>query len=484
VRLTRKLVFALVAGIVLVMAAGAALQLRREIALFEDDMARDEEAMGRVLQVALERVANDGGPEAAVAAVDLMRESETRVGLRWVWLDQPDPSGRVPTDLRDRLATTDAVHVVRDDGAGDERQFTYVPVRVPGNRPAVVELSEPLRFQRNFLRRTELQVLGTLAVLIVLGAAGAMWIGVILIGRPLRQLTEQARRIGTGDLSRRITLRQRDEIGTLARELNATCERLSMANERVRAETEARIAALEQLRHADRLKTVGQLASAMAHELGTPLNVVGGRAKLIASGDLTPGEIDENAQIIAGQADRMAGIIRQLLDFARRRDLKRATGDLREVVRRTVEMLAVLARTRRVTVSLDAPDFPVPVATDAGQLQQALANVLVNGIQAMPSGGRLRVGIERDAADRGPAGYRIVVEDEGVGIAPEHVPHLFEPFFTTKGVGEGTGLGLAVAYGIVAEHGGRIDVTSKPGRGSRFEIVLPAEPSIAEKEAV
>jgi signal transduction histidine kinase len=413
-----------------------------------------------------------------------MRASEGRVGLRWVWLDVPDPTGRVPGDLRDRLGSTDAVHIVRDDGAGDERQFTYVALRVPGERSAALELSEPLRFQRSFLRRTELQVLGTLAILIVLGAGVAIWIGVILIGRPLRQLTEQARRIGTGDLSRRIAISQRDEIGTLARELNATCDRLALANERVRAETEARLAALEQLRHADRLKTVGQLASAMAHELGTPLNVVGGRAKLIASGGLTPGEIDENAQIIAGQADRMTGIIRQLLDFARRRDLKRTTGDLRDLVRRTLEMLAVLARTRRVTVSVDLPDEPALVATDPGQLQQAIANVVVNGIQAMPGGGCLRVGVARDASAPDPDAYRITVEDEGVGIAPEHVPHLFEPFFTTKGVGEGTGLGLAVAYGIVAEHGGRIDVTSKPGRGSRFDIVLPVWSAGSQAEAV
>src|SRR5262249_16859592 len=137
----------------------------------------------------------------------------------------------------------------------------------------------------------------------------------------------------------------------------------------------------------------------------------------------------------------------------------------------------VFARTRKVALVPNVPDDPVPVSADRAQLQQALANVIVNGIQAMPRGGTLhmRGGSSReDHRLQQPAAVGSV-EGEGVGIAPDDVPHRCEPFFTTKGVGEGTGLGLAVTYGIVTEHGGRIDVSSTLGHGSRFDILLPID---------
>src|SRR5262249_38706697 len=149
-----------------VMATDAGLQLRREIALFEDDMARDEEAMGRVLQVAVERIAATGGGEAAADGVARMRGSQTRVGLRWSWLDRPEAAQALTAALRAAVQAGEVAHVVHEDANRDERQFTYVPIQLPGDRNAVLELSEPLSTQRSFLRRTELQILGTLVILI------------------------------------------------------------------------------------------------------------------------------------------------------------------------------------------------------------------------------------------------------------------------------------------------------------------------------
>ena len=482
-KLTRKLILALVVTIFVVMGIDAALQLRREVTLFESDMAHDERAMGQALRVALEAAATEAGVDHARALLERIRQSESRVNLRWISLDRPGDMAALTPGAREHLLQGDEAHVVRTDEVGNEHQSTYMPIVVGGTRVAAIELSEPLEPQRSFLRRTELQILGTLIVLILVCGAAAMWLGVVFVGRPMRALAEQARRIGTGDLSQRLGLRQRDEIGSLAAELNVTCDRLAEAQQQVRVETEARIAALEQLRHADRLKTVGQLASGVAHELGTPLNVVGGRAKLIASGALSPDEVTGSARVIAEQSERMTAIIRQLLDFARRRGTRAAVVDLRDIVARTTDMLAVLARGRGVTIDVERKPNPMRIRTDPNQLQQALTNILVNGIQAMPEGGRLHVEVGPGPSHGTPparngdaTGYwQVVVEDEGVGIPAEHVPRLFEPFFTTKSVGEGTGLGLAVAHGIVAEHGGWINVISTPGHGSRFEVVLEAE---------
>jgi signal transduction histidine kinase len=308
------------------------------------------------------------------------------------------------------------------------------------------------------------------------------------VGRPIQALSEKARRIGAGDLSGPITLRQDDEIGALAREMNAMCERLAGAQESARAEAEMRLHMVEQLRHADRLKTVGQLASGMAHELGTPLNVVAGRAKLIAERRVAADEAVDNARIIVDQAERMTTIIRQLLDFSRRREPRLVAGDLTRLAERTVEMLATIAHKSRVALTVEAAGPPTLVVVDHAQIQQVLTNFLVNAIQASPQGAQVlvRVGCERvrPPSDRGggEAEHAFVrVVDRGHGIVPANLPHVFDPFFTTKQVGEGTGLGLAVSYGIVRDHDGWIAARSEPGRGSEFTVYLPLAAAVAQE---
>src|SRR5262249_3748831 len=163
----------------------------------------------------------------------------------------------------------------------------------------------------HFMRATELQVVATTALMVMLCAGIALALGFWFVGRPMQAVCDKARRVGEGDLSGPLVVRQRDEIGELAAELNAMWARRGAAHQRLRAATEGRMAALEQLGHADRLKTVGHLASGVAHELGTPLNVVSGRAKMIAQGMVSGDDVAENARIISEQAARIATIIRQ-----------------------------------------------------------------------------------------------------------------------------------------------------------------------------
>jgi two-component system, NtrC family, sensor kinase len=222
------------------------------------------------------------------------------------------------------------------------------------------------------------------------------------------------------------------------------------------------------------------LASGIAHELGTPLNVVFGRAKMVATGEAVGPEAQESGRVIVDQVERMTKIIRQVLDFARRRTPDRGRHVLATIVDQMLNLLRPMAGKRNVQIAVEAENPAVHADVDPGQLQQALTNLVVNGLQAMPGGGELRIqlGRERAVPTAGVGGaiadYAVIaVADQGVGIAPEVVPRVFEPFFTTKDVGEGTGLGLSVAYGIARDHGGWIAVESVVGKGSRFALYLP-----------
>lgn len=483
-RLARKLIFALVVGIFAVMAFNAYSRLRSEVVLFEADAVRDLRAMARAVSAGTETIWRRIGQERArqfVRDVNLARDD---IEVRWVWLDEL-AAGEKPPQVsprrRARLAEGRELTFVDDGEDGDDggRRYLYWPLAIDSTRPAALEVSATLDAQREFIAGSRrIVALTTLAIVAVCGLIAA-GVGFWFVGRPMRLLSEKARRVGEGDLSGPLVLRQRDEIGELADEINAMCERLADANRTAASETRARIAALEQLRHADRLRTVGQLASGVAHELGTPLNVVAGHAKMLRRGELSPSETRTSLDVIVEQVDRMTAIIRQLLDFSRRRGPTLATTDLHAAAARTVEMLTPLADKKDVVLEMNPNGRATHVRADHGQIQQALTNLVVNAIQASPGGGHVRITVDRRLAQPPEDGDGsevecacVAVADDGPGIPPENVPHVFEPFFTTKDVGEGTGLGLAVAYGIVREHEGWIDVASRPGEGSQFSMYL------------
>jgi signal transduction histidine kinase len=304
-------------------------------------------------------------------------------------------------------------------------------------------------------------------------------LGLWLVGNPVVALSEKARRIGAGDFSKPLRQRRKDELSALAEDMNAMCDQLEAAGVRVQQETASRIAAVDQLRHADRLTTVGKLASGLAHELGTPLNVIEARADMIASGETSPAESMDYARVIRDASERMTRLIRQLLDFARPRKAAPAPHAVFELVSKTVEMLAPLAARKQVTLHARDGAPSLTAFVDPDQLQQVLTNLIVNAIQAADRPGTVEVEVmsrtAQPPADHGGQQAEFVcieVRDEGVGISQENIAHIFEPFFTTKDVGSGTGLGLAVAYGIVRDHGGWIEVKSTPGRGSSFSVFL------------
>ncbi len=223
----------------------------------------------------------------------------------------------------------------------------------------------------------------------------------------------------------------------------------------------------EQLRRTERIAELGTLASGMAHEIGTPMNVILGRAEYLLE-RVTEEPIKKSLQIIVAQVERITRVMNQLLAFARRRPIERRPLDLRETIDSSLEMFHERMAKHGIRVEKSfQPDCP-KIHADADQMSQVLINLVMNAIHAMPGGGTLRVAL-------GWAGetVRLTVADTGHGIAQQDLPKIFDPFFTTKEVGKGTGLGLTVVKGIVGEHGGSIQVESEPGKGTIFTISLP-----------
>ena len=461
-RLTRKFIAALVIGVALVALVQGYLDYQRDRDTFDRQLHAEAAALGRALGRGVADVWQRDGEAAARQFLFSAASKSGRLQARWVWLDAKGPDApRAPREQVEGIRD-DQVVTTRDESR--RILLTYIRVDVPEARVGGVEITQSLEQLDAYVKASlRLPIIGSVSA-VVFAALLALALGVVFSGRPISRLAAKARRVGTGDLSGPLELRQRDELGELAKEINLMCERLASA--------------MEQLRHADRLTTVGKLASGLAHELGTPLNVVRGRAKLIVDGEVEGSDVVESARIVVEQAERMTALIRQLLDFARPRQLHKAPVDVPALSRRVCELVATIARKAEVT--LVPAEGKLAVDADDGQLEQVLTNLVVNGLQATDVGGTVTIrakSVEQDAppyvGGENRAWVAIEVVDTGKGLDEATRARVFEPFYTTKEVGEGTGLGLSVSWGIVREHGGWIDVTSTPGNGAVFTVYLP-----------
>ncbi|CAN5923980.1 hypothetical protein BH11MYX4_BH11MYX4_06280 [soil metagenome] len=474
-RLTIKLVVWFFVCVVLALGINGFVGVRGELERYESDLAARHVVMGLVLREAFAEVMDSDGEGRAVSVLDYTDKRFHLVDIRWVHLEPDAPVERRPHISLSRLAPLLSDREVHDKADGKLR--SYVPMHIGGRSLSALEFSEPLDGERAVVRHAILRELRAVAVVAFAVGIAAALLGILLVARPMRRLVEQARRIGQGDLSPMPTsMRKNDEIAELGREMNAMCTQLADAQT-------ARLKALEQLRRAERLSTVGKLASGLAHELGTPLNVITLRAKAIAQGRAQGERAQEAATSIAGQAIRMTNLVRQLLDFARRKAPHRDIVDVEELACRTADLVETVAAEAGVRFEVHMAGAVPKIRGDASQLEQVLTNLFVNAIHAMPKGGAVHVSTSlvttTPPADLGGAAgdyLQVSVRDEGTGITSETLPHLFEPFFTTKDVGEGTGLGLAVCYGIVRDHGGWIDVKTAVGQGSEFSMYLPRDP--------
>lgn len=312
------------------------------------------------------------------------------------------------------------------------------------------------------------------------------------VALPINRLIEKIRQVGRGNWKQRIDTAGKDEIAALAREFNSMSDELEKAYSHLIEEQSAKLKLEQDLRRTERLASVGQLAAGLAHEIGTPLNIIAGRAEHLLRRARSAEETRDNLAVIFSQSERIAGIVRQLLNFSRRREALFRSVDIAGLLARINNFFELQLKQRGIHSEISCPVSLPPINADAELLQQVFMNLYTNALHALNPGGLIKIRVE--SLENGAAvfsnganqGLRIRFEDNGAGIAPEFLDRIFDPFFTTKDIGEGSGLGLSVAFGIIKDHAGEIRVESELGKYSRFIIDLPytAAQSKAESQRI
>ncbi|WP_197463696.1 sensor histidine kinase [Desulfuromonas sp. DDH964] len=354
---------------------------------------------------------------------------------------------------------------------GREQYFSIiVPVRGAGDSPqGALEVVLPLRQVNQALAGTTRRFLFfTVALTVGLGAV-IFFIARWSISQPLRQLIGAARRLGSGDLALRIEPSGVVDLDQMGEELNRMASSLEEQH-RIREEFYRQKLELERgLRHAEKLASLGQLTSGLAHEIGTPLNVISGRAEQLLSRMVQDDPGRKGLESIIRQSEQIAELIERLLAFSRKDVRCWDEVDLSGLVQEALNLCRMRFSKNDFAVALELDLALAKMTGDSNALRQLFVNLMLNAIQAMGGQGLIRV-----TSVMAEENLQIVFEDSGPGIPAELREKVFEPFFTSKDVGEGTGLGLYIAANVVEDHGGNILIEDRPGGGARFVMNFPS----------
>lgn len=363
---------------------------------------------------------------------------------------------------------------------GREYQIHYSPMIVRSNSIGLLGVVLP----SNFIVTTESTSRSIFSLLFAIGTMGVIIMGYLLsrgISRPIMRIRDVSLAVAAGDLEQRTGVRGVDEVGQMGAAFDIMTSRLgkrtaqvvTLYNEALERSEELHRAntrlqqAQQKLVQSEKLASVGQLTAGIVHDVKTPLAVIRGLAEE-AQEEMGPALIQESLATIREQATRANTIVTDLLKFARQSNPEKRYQDICDTVQAAVRLTDFLARKGQVTVNVAATSEHIYTSYDAQLMEQVFVNLIQNAIQAMPGGGKLDILVRENEQWIG-----VAVRDTGVGIPEEDLLRIFDPFFTTKPEGEGTGLGLSVSYGIVAQHQGQITVDSKVGKGTMFIVRLP-----------
>lgn len=317
-------------------------------------------------------------------------------------------------------------------------------------------------------------IAGAMAAAVALGYAFAN-----RIIQPVRKLIEASAQVSQGNLSPEIGPISNTEIGVLQKTFQNMLESLRKRDERQKVESETKLLRFE------KQASVGKLAGGVAHEINNPLTGVFTFTHMLLRRKDLPEEVRSDLETISQETERVRKIVKGLLDFSRQTELDRKPTNVNHLCSATIALLENQALIKNVNLVLEESEDLPPATLDQNQIESVLINLIMNALDATPPGGQITVttGFGMSPRTPGSKGVEIVCKDTGCGIDSDHLDKIFDPFFTTKDIGQGTGLGLSVTYGIVERHGGTIHVQSKVGRGSAFTVWLPIEEQRAANES-
>ncbi|MGQ9645937.1 MAG: cache domain-containing protein [Thermodesulfobacteriota bacterium] len=321
------------------------------------------------------------------------------------------------------------------------------------------------------------------ALITIAGMIFAVGLGYVIadkISRPVQQLTKASIQVSQGNLNPEIGPISKSEIGVLQKTFKQMLASIQERDQRQRVESEIK------LLQSEKQASVGKLAGGVAHEINNPLTGIFTFTHMLLKRKDLPEEVRQDLETIAQETERVRKIVKGLLDFSRQTELDREPMDINRLVRYTMSLVENQALIKGVSLSFEPGEGLPMVTVDRNQMQSVFLNIIMNALDATEPGGSIilttQMGVSASKPDQ--KGIEIVCTDTGCGIPPENLDKLFDPFFTTKDVGQGTGLGLSVSYGIVQRHGGTIWVQSQVGRGSTFTVWLPIEGEGVENENI
>ncbi len=511
-RIATRLTLLVLLAVVLVMAGFAYLRTRQERQRLVDEVQQEVLVLANAIKLVAEHALRDRRPQDIQELLaEMVREQHPidRVRIYDLRLEEiASASSEVATPT---IVAREEIASVLDGGrslvrylGSPTRPVVYAILPLRGRRGEAVGVLEVVqvasRVQRQFVEAARESILrvSLLSLTIVL----VIWLAArVSIRRPLDRLVQAALAFGRGDLSQRISHRRQDEIGQLATAFNQMAEELQRTQRELIGQAQTRLELERQLQQGQKLAAVGRLASEVAHEVGTPLNIISGRAESIRKGLPADHPAERHVATILRQTERITGSLRELLDYTRPRRPALRPLAVRPLLNRLVELLEPLALRRGVELKIRvAADLP-PIRADADLFQQALMNLMTNALDATPPGGRVQVVAAGDPqSGPGAAGPRptvrrgvspdpcvtILVEDAGGGIPAQRLEKIFEPFFSTKAPGRGTGLGLSIVEDIVRAHGGAIEIASAEGHGTTVLLRWPAvlDPGGLDRDAL